>query len=92
MRNVQPYVHIDEAGAPDEARRIPQRALVLSLMSDGSWWTFARLQSAMAARGVHASEAGISARIRDLRKAEYGSHVIDKREVSNGLHEYRRVM
>lgn len=32
------------------------------------WWTFAQLREAMLAEGIGVSEAGVSARIRDLRK------------------------
>ena len=36
-----------------------------------------------------ASQAGVSARLRDLRKAKFGSQTIEKRYVANGLWVYR---
>ena len=51
----------------DRKRASIQREQVLALMSPGDWWTIPELQSA----GVKGSETGISARIRDFRKAKY---------------------
>ena len=53
-------------------------------MSDGRWWTLARLSKA-----TGGSEAGVSARIRDLRKARFGGHTVDRRRHPTGLWEYR---
>ena len=36
-----------------------------------------------------ASEASVSARLRDLRKPEYGSFTVDRRYIHRGLWEYR---
>jgi hypothetical protein len=54
--------------------------------------TFAELQGFCSAYGVHISEAGISARIRDLRKPKYGSHTIERRATAQkGVFAYRLV-
>lgn len=58
---------------------------VLAALQDGRWWTIPQL--AGAARSSHCSA---SARIRDLRKIEYGGHTIETRRVKNrpGVVEY----
>lgn len=64
--------------------------VVRSVMESGEWFTLAQLQSACDERGVHGSEAGLSARIRDLRKARNGSRVVERRrENDRGLYAYR---
>jgi len=51
----------------------------------GEWWTLAEL-----AASCGCSEASASARLRDLRKAKFGGHTIERRRIGNGgLHEYR---
>ena len=50
----------------------------------GRWWRLAAL-----AERVGGSEAGVSARLRDLRKPRFGAHVIERRRVTGGLYEYR---
>lgn len=71
----------------DAARIASTFERVLALMSDGEWRTLGEI------RGVTGgSEAGISARLRDCRKIEFGSHTVDRRrrgDASSGLHEYR---
>jgi len=52
----------------------------------GYWWTLAEI-----AKEVDGSEAGISARIRDLRKAKNGGFEVERRRVRGGLFEYRVV-
>ena len=43
------------------------------------------------AEAVGGSEAGVSARLRDFRKARFGGHVVERRRVEGGLFEYRLV-
>lgn len=74
--------------AARDYRRLKGRLLrVYLLMIDGQWRTLAEIQS-----HVGGSEAGISARLRDLRKSEYGGHVIEREHVECGLHRYRLKM
>src|SRR5688572_28461757 len=68
----------------DEARLAGQLERVKTLMSDGRWRTIDTI-----ARLVHGSAQGISARLRDLRKAPHGAYVVERRRVSGGLFEYR---
>jgi hypothetical protein len=71
----------------DHQRLGSQLKAVYTAMLPGRWWTLAEL-TAM----VPASEASISARIRDLRKEKFGGHTVERRprgERKNGLFEYR---
>ena len=70
----------------DHERLKGQLFHVYRVLSDGQWWTLARLSEAAAG-----SEAAVSARLRDLRKPKYGGHTIERRHVSGGLFEYRMV-
>ena len=48
------------------------------LMQDGRWWTSMRLKSALREQfGVRVSESTITAKVRDLRKAEHGGYEIE---------------
>ena len=79
-----------EAGS-DKARLTVQLAAVKAIMLDGRWH---RLAEILAHIG-HGSEAGVSARIRDLRKTKFGGHTVERRRVKpivRGLHEYRLVV
>ncbi len=74
--------------ALDEDRLSKQLGRVYDLMSDGCWRTLWVIQLKCGG-----SEAGISARLRDLKKAKFGSYTMEKRRVPNcpGLWEYRMV-
>ncbi len=69
----------------DGRRLNGQLAAVHSILSgDYRWYGLREL-----ATRCSGSEAGVSARIRDLRKPKFGGHIIQKRCVNNGLWEYR---
>lgn len=72
----------------DEKRDTPrlsgQMADIYNLMSDGHYRTLHAI-----CERVGASEAGASARLRDLRKPKFGGHTVHRRHICNGLHEYR---
>ena len=75
--------------ALDEDRLSKALGRIWVAMSRGGWWTLAELASA-----GECSEAGAAARIRDLRKRRYGSHLVEKRRRGDpkaGLWEYRMV-
>lgn len=57
---------------------------VHTLMADGQWRTLAEIQAACGG-----TEASCSARLRELRRKEFGSHTVERRHVGDGLHEYR---
>jgi hypothetical protein len=71
----------------DGARLAAQHHRVLARLRDGEWWTLGRLAAA-----TGDPEASISARLRDLRKAKFGSHVIEREYVERGLWRYRLVV
>ncbi len=75
----------------DRSRLAAQQQLVGELMSNGAWWTLEELRQALVDRGVPAVLTGVSARVRCLRKPEWGSHEIEHRRRSAGLWEYRMV-
>ncbi len=61
---------------------------VRELMRDGQWRSLYEIKVAIGG----GSEAGISARLRDLRKQEFGGHIVERRRRGNpkaGLWEYR---
>lgn len=76
-----------DAPREDQSRLGRQYAAVFSLMRDGAWRTLAEIREAVGA----VSEAGVSARLRDARKARFGSHIVDRRRVSGGLYQYRLI-
>ena len=57
---------------------------VKGLMLDGHWRQLSEI-----ARAVRGSEAGVSARLRDMRKSRFGGFIVERRYVRGGLHEYR---
>ena len=57
---------------------------VYFVMEDGRWHTLGELS----VRAV-GSEASVSARLRDLRKAKFGSFQVDRERVKAGLWRYR---
>lgn len=68
-----------------DARRLAaQHNRVLAFMQDGKWHTLSEI-------AVHTRdpEASVSARLRDLRKPQFGSHVIEREYVERGLFRYR---
>lgn len=70
--------------AKDGERLTGQFYRVRDLMLTGEWYTLGKLQEL-----VGGSEAGISARVRDLRKPAFGGYEVERRRVEGGLYEYR---
>ena len=73
--------------ALDEDRLRTLLGRVYQTMSDGRWRTLKEIQSV-----AGGSEAGISARLRDLRKPRFGSYDVQRRrrgDPKGGLWEYR---
>ena len=57
---------------------------VRDVMADHEWHTLSEL-----AATVGTNEATVSARIRDLRKVQFGNHVVPRRRTKSGAFEYR---
>lgn len=70
--------------AQDFHRLKGQLAKVFRAMQDGQWHCLSHL-----AEIAGGSEAGVSARIRDLRKPKFGAHNIERRRNGGGLWVYR---
>jgi hypothetical protein len=69
----------------DHQRLNAQTLKVWAAMKAGHWWTLAGLADA-----TGAPEASVSARLRDLRKPQFGGHHVERRRVAEGgLFEYR---
>lgn len=75
----------------DHIRLGAQLQRVLAVMEDGDWWTVGEIHDAIwQATGVRDPETSISAQCRNLRKAKFGGHVVERRRM-NGVYEFRLV-
>ena len=73
----------------DGERLGSQLLRVLAFMRDGEWHILNEIGQA-----AHGSEAGVSARLRDLRRPEHGGYTVERRrrgDPKRGLVEYRLV-
>lgn len=78
--------------ALDRDRLVTQLEAVRQIMADGRWYAIAVLaRGCKSLTGKHATEASVSARIRDLRKRKFGGHAIERRRTDGGLFEYRLI-
>ena len=57
------------------------------LRRDPRWWTLSELQAVCGG-----SEAGVSARVRDLRKDKFGGNEVERQRGDGGLWRYRMVV
>ena len=95
LRGDPPAAHFDwetYESNHDFKRLTGQNLGVFNCMKDGSWRTLSEIEETL---GDGHSQAGISARLRDLRKEKFGSHTVDRRRRGNaykGLHEYRLIV
>ena len=64
-------------------------AAVKRAMRKKTWMTLREIQIELNDRLCYMEIQSVSARVRDLRKPQYGSHAIDRRPVGNGVFEYR---
>lgn len=71
----------------DSARLTKQFTRVWEAMKDGRPRTLAELREI-----TGDPEASISARMRDFRKAKFGSHGVQREFINRGLHRYRLVI
>jgi hypothetical protein len=69
----------------DRDRLNRQARMVWRVIRDGKWHTLGELATATGGE----PEASVSARLRDFRKSRFGSHIIARRYVGDGLWEYR---
>jgi hypothetical protein len=64
-------------------------AAVKRAMRKKTWMTLREIQIELNDRLCYMELQSVSARVRDLRKAQYGSHTIDRRPAGNNVFEYR---
>ena len=68
----------------DQARLSTQLERVKDAMIDGQWRSLAQI-----AELAQAPQTSVSAQLRNLRKLEFGSWLVDRRHIDRGLYEYR---
>ncbi len=77
----------------DEKRLTGQLERVKSVVLDGKWRTVSTIQKAIQSiHGKHDTEGGIGARLRDLRKAQFGGYTVNRRrsgDPASGHFEYQ---
>lgn len=84
--DLTPHFYGPDLTARDTVRLTACLGKVKALMADGCWRTLSDISDA-----IGASEAGVSARLRDLRKLRFGGYAVQRRRVADGsaLFEYR---
>ena len=78
----------------DGPRLTSEFEAVKRIMHDGRWHTLYELRLRVEAKlKAKVSEAGISARVRDLRKTKFGGYTVERRRGEfGGTHEYRMIV
>lgn len=67
-----------------------QLGRVFAVMRDGQWRSLPEIRTEISRRfGGTDSESGISARLRDFRKARFGRLVVERKRRSGGVFQYR---
>lgn len=81
-----------ELTVADHRRLTGQLERVFAVMSDGKWHTVAGVRARIAYQHeVIEPETSISAQLRNLRKAKFGGHTVERRRVDTH-YEYRLVL
>ena len=62
---------------------------VRTIMRRSGWVTIRDLQNRLMSKGVYVEPQTVSARIRDLRKPQFGGHEVERRHAGDGIYEYR---
>lgn len=73
---------LDQADLPRLASHL--KRIERYMLGHGEWRTLAAIREA-----TGGTEAGCSARLRDLRTKRYGSHTVERRRLDSGIFEYR---
>ena len=68
----------------DQARLSTQLERVKDAMIDGQWRSLEQIADL-----AQAPQTSVSAQLRNLRKPEFGSWLVDRRHIDRGLYEYR---
>lgn len=76
----------------DTERLTTQLDAVKQVMADGAWRNLERIAEVVfLLTGKKATEASVSARLRDLRKDKFGGYTVERKSAGNGLFLYRVV-
>lgn len=76
----------------DTERLTTQLDAVKQVMADGQWRTLKQIADIVhLLTGKKATEASVSARLRDLRKVKFGSYTVERKSAGDGLFLYRVV-
>jgi hypothetical protein len=78
------YNGVEYLPARDKERLDKQQTVIKQLMSDGKYRTIFAIA---AVTGF--PETSISAQLRHLRKARFGSYTVNRRHITRGLFEYQ---
>ena len=74
----------------DGKRLDKQLEYVRAVMADGEWRTLEEIARAVQTRyGTYTPTPSVSARLRDLRKPQFGAGVVEREYVERGLWRYR---
>jgi len=79
--------HFSGAGVEtvdDNIRLGKQIDKVLSFIKNGEWFSLSQISEA-----INAPHASVSAQLRNLRKREHGSYIIERKNEGSGYHLYR---
>ena len=71
----------------DNPRLKGQLLRVWEVMRDGKWRTLREISNL-----TKDPEASISAQLRHLRKERFGSHLVEREHIGNGLYRYRLII
>jgi len=85
----KPFAGVTYDPALDHERLSRQLGRVYEALSAGLWMTLHEIYWECHRAGGRDSEAGISARLRDLRKKAFGGYEIERRRAAGGLWQYR---
>ena len=70
--------------------RYTQLKGVQSILEGGRWYTLQDIRSRLSKMEIYASECSVSARLRDLRKNQYGSRTVQSKPVKGrSIFQYR---
>lgn len=70
----------------DDVRLSGQMLRIWNVMKDGKWRTLAEIELE-----TGDPQASISADLRTLRKKRWGSHIVKRHHIKNGLHVYKLI-
>ena len=91
LSSTEPVLNFDAVLGPTAETL---NAYVLAVLSDGDWYMpYEICAEIYKTKGIRFSDSSCTARLRDLRKARYGGHNIEKRRREGSrAYEYKLVL